>query len=208
MSLLTKNIYKITKSKTITINLIFAFFLPGIIIHELSHALFAGLLFVPMGRISFYPEITKDGIRLGSLEIAQTDFIRRFFIGISPIIIGLILILFIIYSLVSNIYLFQSVIPPVIFNLILIYFLFTICNTMFSSKKDLEGAGFFLLMIVLLLIFLYFIGIRINYDFLIPFTKYLKSGLLFLLIPSIINLLIYLVIKIIIRIKSASISRN
>src|ERR1700681_939898 len=63
-------------------------FLPGIIIHELSHLLVASILFVKTGEIEFMPQVQDEGLKLGSVSIAKTDPIRRFIIGVSPIILG------------------------------------------------------------------------------------------------------------------------
>jgi len=199
VSLLTRKIFGVTKNKTITIHLLFYLLLPGIIIHELSHALFSGVLFVPIGKMHLYPELTEDRLHLGSVEIAETGFIRRFVIGISPIIVGLILILLIIYSLVNKTYFLPNLIPPWIFDVVLIYFLFTIANTMFSSKKDLEGAWKFVLAVFLVGIVFYFIGFRVSYDSL-NFTKnYLQKGTTYLLIPLILNFAFYFFLKFIFK---------
>src|SRR5437588_102405 len=80
---------KYTRSKKITIYLISLFFLPGVIVHELGHWLMANVLFVKTGEIEFMPQIHGEHLKLGSVEVAQTDPIRRFFIGVAPIIIGL-----------------------------------------------------------------------------------------------------------------------
>src|SRR5580704_5390415 len=73
--------YQLTKNKTFTISALAFLFFPGTVIHELAHALFAGLLGVHVGEIEFMPKIEGDKVKLGSVQIAQTDPIRRFLIG-------------------------------------------------------------------------------------------------------------------------------
>jgi hypothetical protein len=189
---LVKKLYKLTKSKTATIHILFYLLLPGILLHELSHALFSAMLFVPMGRIKFYPEITEEGLHLGSLEIAETDPLRRFLIGISPMITGVLLILTILYGFTNQALFVSSVMPGFVFKIILIYFIFVIVNTMASSKKDLEGAGGLLLTALLFFAIFYFFGGRIDVGFVEKQSLLFKNAAFYLLMPLLINFGAYL----------------
>ncbi len=67
-------------------------FLPGTIIHELSHWIVAEILQVRTGEITIFP--TDDGDygserRLGSVATERTDPFRAFLIGLAPFISGL-----------------------------------------------------------------------------------------------------------------------
>jgi hypothetical protein len=196
---ITRTIHGITKSRRISIHLLFYILLPGIIIHELSHVLFSGLLFVPIGKMHLYPELTESRLHLGSVEVGKTGFIRRFIIGISPIIFGLILILLIIYSLINKTYFLPNLIPPLVFDIVLMYFLFTIVNTMFSSRKDMEGAWKFFLAVFLIGIIFYFIGFRITYDSLNFSKDFLQKGSIYLLIPLVLNFAAYFFLKLVFK---------
>lgn len=126
-------------------------FFPGVVLHELAHFFMANLLFVRTGQIEFVPKIHGEKVKLGSVAIAQTDPIRRFFIGIAPILFGL-LIMFGVYLLLFphdiRMFSWQSV--------VFLYLLFEIGNTMYSSSKDMEGAiGFFIL--AALFVFFFFV---------------------------------------------------
>lgn len=126
---------KITKNQKLTVNLISILFLPGVIMHELSHTIMAGLLFVRAFDIEFMPHLRDNEIKLGSVTIAQTDIVRRFLIGAAPLLSGLGIIALLFY------YLSPLNIPFFSWQmLILLYALFQIGNTMFSSRKDMEGA--------------------------------------------------------------------
>jgi len=130
--LLSRLFQHIFKKTAITINLLSFLFLPGIILHELSHFLIASILFVPTGEIEFFPEVHGNQVKMGSVAIALTDPFRRFLIGVAPVIIG-IGIMFAASSYISaSLFSIQ--------NLLLFYVIFQISNTMFSSSKDMEGA--------------------------------------------------------------------
>lgn len=148
-----------TKSLSfLPINVISLLFLPGIIIHELSHLLFASLLFVPAGEIEFLPKREGQNVKLGSVSIAKTDPIRRFLIGISPFIFGVLVI-----SAVLSFT--KSTNSPLYVNLLIFYTLFVTGNTMFSSQKDLEGALVLLTLIAILSGALFFSGVRVPQEF-------------------------------------------
>ncbi len=127
-------------------------FLPGTIIHELSHVLSAGVLLVHVGEVEFMPQQTPEGIKLGSAQIGQTDFIRRAIIGFAPVLLGLSIILGISFYFIAN---FDG---PWWAVIILLFILFEVGNTMFSSKKDMEGTAAFLVIFSSLLVAFYFLG--------------------------------------------------
>lgn len=68
-------------------------FLPGTIIHELSHWIVAEILQVRTGEITIFPsdddEMSQGERRLGSVATERTDPFRAFLIGLAPFISGL-----------------------------------------------------------------------------------------------------------------------
>jgi hypothetical protein len=68
--------------------------LPGVLLHEMSHALTAKLVGVKIGRISLLPKRSprsprsKRRIQLGFVPIQETDFLRASLIGGAPLIFG------------------------------------------------------------------------------------------------------------------------
>lgn len=164
---------KITKSQTVTIQLLAFLFLPGVIIHELSHAFVASILFVRVGDIEFFPQVKGDSVKLGSVEVAHTDPFRRALIGIAPVFIGISLIFSALFyftqpSLSGTIEIWKLA--------LLLYTLFEISNTMFSSSKDLEGTIEVVGALVVICILVYFVG---GVQVLIPFvTQYFLSSAL------------------------------
>jgi len=67
--------------------------LPGILVHELSHALAAALLGVQVGRISIRPKRTGQHVQLGFVPVEKTDPVRTGLIGLAPLLIGSSIIL-------------------------------------------------------------------------------------------------------------------
>ncbi|MCL5676189.1 MAG: hypothetical protein M1120_03625 [Patescibacteria group bacterium] len=142
------------------------FFLPGIIIHELSHFLMASLLGVQTGNIVIFPaEIKPGNTRMGSVESAQSDPIRESLIGFAPFIIGVIVI-FITGFLQLSLNLWQ--------NIILLYLLFSVVNTMFVSKEDTRSWWGFLILGFLICMVVYLFNLNTL------FIKYLSDILQFL----------------------------
>lgn len=146
--------YFLTRSKKLTINILAMIFLPGTIIHELAHLLTAGMMGVHVGEIDVLPSVRDDGVRLGMVEIGQTDILRRSVIGIAPIIIGLCIIFVVFWLLQAGSLVFTAFWQQAV----VIYLIFGITNTMFSSKKDLEEVIAFFIAIFLVLI-ICFIGL-------------------------------------------------
>ncbi|OGM32325.1 hypothetical protein A3D01_04650 [Candidatus Woesebacteria bacterium RIFCSPHIGHO2_02_FULL_39_13] len=152
-------LFSLTRSRKITIYVMAVLFLPGTIVHELSHFLAGLFLLVPVGEIEFIPEFDEEGVKLGSAEIGKTDPIRRFLIGVAPLIVGTVLILLVVYLLSvksimgENIWLKRLIIGVMVFEL---------GNTMFLSKKDLEGAWKIYLFLALLVILLYISGLSLS----------------------------------------------
>jgi len=123
-------------------------FLPGVMVHEMTHFMTAAILGVRTGEISLIPKtIDPNGQRtaLGSVRIAKTDFIRESIIGTMPMIVSLLLMyalveIFIRPILVSPNDLIGSLIQFLnhfsIRLALVTYFIFTLANTMYLSKED------------------------------------------------------------------------
>lgn len=157
------------------------FFLPGTFIHELSHFIVAKLLLVPVGKFNLRPKKLEKEIILGSVAIAKVDNLRRLLIGIAPLIIGIGLILATVYFSVSNGWYHNWVV-----DIFVIYLIFVLGNSMFSSKKDLEGAWKVLLVILIITAAAIILKLKINIE--ISFDVLQKIDL-YLLAPIVIDLL-------------------
>jgi hypothetical protein len=85
--------YLITGDATVALWVFFLVFLPGTLVHELSHWLVAKLLGVRTGRMVIWPQAKRDGtLWLGSVQIARADPVRSSLIGLAPLVSGSLLV--------------------------------------------------------------------------------------------------------------------
>lgn len=174
---------------------VYILFFPGVVIHELSHFIIAEVLFVKVHDIDLTPEVKDGRIRLGSVQIRQTDIVRKLIIGAAPVLVGLFL-LFVIVTYFVGTFETNFLMLNILKTVFMIWLLFAITNTMFSSKQDMEGfieflavGGFFLLVVVIALLIA-------KIDFISPIFSALlnaavievvKRGSSILFIPLLIN---------------------
>lgn len=79
----------ITHRADITMALFSILFLPGVLLHELSHFLVARLLGVRTGQLSLIPRPLENGkIQLGYVETERSDLLRDAIIGVAPLLAG------------------------------------------------------------------------------------------------------------------------
>lgn len=151
---LSQVLFLLTKSRSVVTTIIALLFFPGVVVHELSHMFAAGILFVPVGDINLMPKLSESGeLRLGSVMIGKTDILRRAIIGLAPLVVGLMIVLGIPFML-------QDSSATFLFAAIAIYLLFEIGNTMFSSRKDMEGIVELVIVLGLLVVIFYVANFR------------------------------------------------
>ena len=129
-------------------------FLPGTIIHELSHWIVAEVLQVRTGTISIFPDLESEGEgvsqRLGSVATERTDPFRGFLIGLAPFISGLA-ILAVLGRLLQigwgGEYLWWQL-------GLIIYGIMVTGNTMMISDSDRRTWPFIIILFLLIIIFL------------------------------------------------------
>ena len=201
-SLLTQIFYFFTRSHKVSIYLLSLIVLPGTLIHEMAHLLVAGVTLVPVGDISLMPEIKEQGVKLGHVEIAKTDFFRRALIGFAPVFIGMGILVTMIYF--ANSQFFSQGNYPIWLILTLFYLMVVIGNTMFSSRKDLEGTLGFVVLFISIIATLYLLGFN-------NFFNFLKNNLIdnnlnfyqnfawFLSVPVIGDILVYIFAKLLVK---------
>lgn len=130
--LLSRLLLRLFHNQSVVVHVLSFFFLPGVVLHELSHLLFANLLLVRTGEVEFFPEIRGTEVKMGSVAIAKTDPLRRFLVGVAPLLGGLGILLLAFFYLVEPFVWWKAA--------LLLYIVFQITNTMFASSKDMEGA--------------------------------------------------------------------
>jgi hypothetical protein len=190
--------YRVTRSKNISIYLLSFLFFPGTVLHELSHFLMAGLLRVQVHHIEFIPQIEGEHVKLGSVSISHCDPVRRFFIGVAPFMMGTALLLGVLFYAIQN-----ELFKQPLFAVLLGYLSFEISNTMFSSKKDMEGAIELIFTVGTLVLIFSFLNLSlpftINDIFTPKITNLFIKGSLFLLIPLCIDFVLFLLFSLVFR---------
>lgn len=188
-----------THSYKITTYFLALLFLPGTFVHETSHFLMALFLLVPVGTIDLVPRIEGRGVVLGSVPVGKTDFVRRTLIGFAPVLFGLIIIVFCLWF-VSSRGLFEN--PLVV--LAVSYLCFEVGNTMFMSKRDIEGSWKFLVFLVFVSCIMFFLARMFDIaliDWLVGLLmmssvqSMLLTVAIFLAIPIAIDIVLVLIFK-------------
>ena len=149
-------IQKVFRNQKIAVWILAILFLPGTVIHELSHLIMALFLRVPTGPMSIFPEFNNESnksieVRTGHIMIAKTDPLRLTIIGVAPMIIGLTLIYFLTDYFWKGWY-------------FVIYLLFITSTTMFSSRQDLKSLLLTLPVTILIVTALFMSGVKISIE--------------------------------------------
>lgn len=148
-------IYTLFHSRPIGLSIVSLIFFPGTIVHELAHLFVAEILGVRTGKLTLVPEsIETTEVRTGSVMISQTDPFRRTVIGIAPMIVGIIAL-----ATLSHVYNSQFV-NNITISIVYYYLIFSISNSMFSSKEDMKGVWPVFLVLGLLVAASYWVGFR------------------------------------------------
>lgn len=173
------------------VSLIFSvLFLPGVVVHELSHYLMARLLGVRTGRFSITPHSLGDGrLQLGYVETAQTDIFRDALIGTAPLISGGLLVAYLsqarlgLFELADRLAqgelraawtIFQSI-PAVPDFWLWFFLLFIISSTMLPSASDRRA--WLPILVVLLVLFVLALLAGIGPWLILNLAPVLNSGL-------------------------------
>lgn len=128
-------------------------FLPGTIIHELSHWIVAEILQVRTGAITIFPDLEDDDNRhvqrLGSVATVKTDPFRGFLIGLAPFLSGLVVLV------VLGRFLFLGWGNYLWWQLaLIIYGIMVIGNSMMISESDRRTWPFIIIFFLFVLVVL------------------------------------------------------
>lgn len=143
-------------------------FLPGTILHELSHWLMAELLGVGTGEITILPDfddkLEGDREKLGSVQTAKTGPLRSFLIGAAPFITGLS-VLFVLGSLLlqGGWFLWQYA--------LIFYGIIVVGSSMLLSREDRRSWPFIAILVTILVVIYYALPIKIPEHFIVATTS-------------------------------------
>lgn len=133
-------------------------FLPGTLIHEVSHFLIAALTGARTGKIEIFPEYLEDDshVALGSVQTQKLNPIQGFLVGIAPFISGMALLIW----LAS---LFQTSFAAKDIWLLLLegYLFFTIANSFFPSWPDIKQTLPFVIFSLVVALLAWYFGFQI-----------------------------------------------
>lgn len=152
---ISASLFKLTNSSSWALQIFHFLFLPGVMVHELAHLISAEVMFVKTHGLSLTPVRHGDELTMGSVQIEKTDPIRRAIIGFAPVLVGIVLIGATTFFLLSA----RSPFSLVINYLLIFIIVFEIGNTMFSSRRDLQGTVELLIFTTLIIGVLYILGI-------------------------------------------------
>ncbi len=188
-------IYKITNNAYGSLRIFHFIFLPGVIVHELAHLISAEVMFVKTHGLSLTPVRNGDQLTMGSVQIEKTDPIRRAIIGFAPVLVGIVLIGAATFYLLSD----KSPFGDIINYFLIFIIVFEIGNTMFSSRRDIEGTVELLIVSVLVIGLLFVLGISFQpvIDFINSSSvqSILLNGIKLLWIPIAADIVIILLTK-------------
>ncbi|OGG03883.1 hypothetical protein A2W14_05420 [Candidatus Gottesmanbacteria bacterium RBG_16_37_8] len=166
-------IQKLFKNKKTAVWILALLFLPGTVIHELSHLVTALILRVNTGPISIFPKIIGDSphagtvpfrVKVGHIMVANTDSIRLTIIGVAPMVVGLVIIFILGNTFFGDSPRSGTVPFTAAIRGVFIYFLFITSTSMFASRQDLKSLLITLPVVILIVAALYLSGIKITVE--------------------------------------------
>ncbi len=180
-------------------------FLPGTVIHELSHFLFAILTGARTGKIEIFPRILeedfeseeKGGVTLGFVQTQKLNPIQGVFVGLAPFFVGLALLIWISSSIQSS-YLSTS------YYLLIFqgYLFFTISNSFFPSGSDLKHVIPATMILAILAFILWYLGVQFFWKPSTQFYDVLNTITLTIASSAVLNLIIIILISILNKVLS------
>lgn len=140
-------------------------FLPGTLVHEVSHFLMAAATGARTGSIEILPEFIEDdlkpgesrSVKLGSVQVGSMNPIQGFLVGLAPFITGSLILTWLSTVLLPQ---FQAK-EYLIFGLAA-YLFFTVANSFFPSREDLKHTLPFVVLMILLALGAWYLGIDLN----------------------------------------------
>lgn len=200
-------------------------FLPGTIIHEVSHLFAAAVTGTRIGKVEIFPELPRGGIgaefdqrkrsvHLGYVQTQELGLFRGFLVGTAPLFVGIGIMIGLTNNLRFNN--FIAALDPstplgmteMIIPFLKLYLFFTVANSLFPSWVDIKHALPLIILVVIAGISLYFSGVNMALTPDSPVLSAISSLSKTLILSVIINFLILLIIWLINIIFSGDPKRN
>lgn len=144
--------WRVTGHEQVTLIIYYLLMLPGIVLHELSHALMARLLGLKVGSFSLGPRNKGQYVQLGSVTVSSGGALRDSLVGLAPWLAGTTALLLISYGIFNVAALGQAwlaggwrAVPAAVPGMwqvpdfwLWAYLIFTVSNAMTPSAADRE----------------------------------------------------------------------
>lgn len=183
----------IIRNDGIIFGLVSLFYLPGTIIHEMSHFFAALLLLLQVREVKIFPEWDKKYIKLGHVIYGRQDVVRSVLVGIAPFSGAMLFFL-----LLSVYHIFPSNVTWL--NIVLGYVVFSVASSMFSSKQDLIDIAYMIPLVILIGAAMYLFNIRLdtllqNKAIIAPLQEFLKRVNFYIVFSLAANVLCIIVFR-------------
>jgi hypothetical protein len=180
------------KADQIVFGIVSMLFLPGTILHEMSHFLVATILLLKVREVHIFPTWDRHYIKLGRVVYEKQDVIRSIIVGVAPVFVGLLFFWWM--SAIDVLF-----IEGIGMRMLVIYIIFVISSSMFSSKQDLIDIVYVIPFIMILGFIVYVFQIDLMTLIRQPlisrtFTKFLYDVNMYLAISLAIHIVICIVL--------------
>lgn len=190
---LSRLIHRLGGNKNLLIWFWSLVFLPGTIIHEVSHFLVAAATGTRTGKIEIFPEFIDDflekkerqGVALGSVQVARMNPVQGFLVGLAPFLSGMVLLIWL-ASLMRVNYSIQNI---SVLSL-QIYLFFVIANSFFPSWTDIKQTLPLFALSAVAVLLAWFFGFQLVIGTASPVWPILDSMAGALLLSLLLNLVI------------------
>lgn len=195
---ISKLIHKLGGSRNSLIVVWSIIFLPGTVIHELSHFLFAILTGARTGKIEIFPRFLEEdwedeesggNVTLGYVQTQRLNPIQGLFVGLAPFIVGIAMLVWI-SSQIQLSYLSASYFLLAFQG----YLFFTISNSFFPSSSDLKHVYPVVITLIIILAALWFFGVKFLVTPSAAFYDLLTTMSLTLMFSALVNLAIVIML--------------
>lgn len=130
-------------------------FFPGTLIHELSHFLFATVLFLRVHEVRVLPQWRGRELHLGSVTYEKGDIVRSILVGVAPFFGA-----FFFFWEIHAFRLFPH--NQIGMNIMFGYLIFVVSSNMFSSKQDLIDLGYLVPFFIITSVLYYVFGLPLS----------------------------------------------